>query len=776
MSAAVKRELWAKSRHDGRRPWTLERHLRDTEEVAAALFAVGSRWGRNWSRFFRIPEGSHARLLLHLRVAALFHDLGKANEEFVAAVNGASAPQTLRHEHLSALVLSLPVVRNWLSANPDLDADIVTGAVLSHHMKASDSGHWKWCQPHGQPVLELRLQDDQVTRILDRVRNVGGLPSAPALPEAAWRADAPAWEDAFRCGECAARHFRRDIRQDAARRALLLATKAGLVAADAVASALVRTDRPIAEWIRRVPHGPRLDGDQIEAAIIAPRAAAVARRNGPFSFHAFQEQAASIGSRGLLLAACGAGKTLAAWKWAQQQARDREIGRVIFLYPTRGTATEGFRDYVSWAPEDEAALVHGTADYELEAMQTNPSEGGAGKDFSRSEEEARLFALGLWSRRYFSATVDQFLSFMEHSYSSTCLLPALADSAVILDEVHSFDQRMFDDLIAFLREFDVPVLCMTATLSLGLRTQLVGAGLRVYPSETEAAQLTDLEQKENHPRYALQRLPGDDEALQRAVEAFRAGRRVLWVVNVVARAQALADRLQTALGSRVVCYHSRYRLQDRQGIHRETVDAFNRRDIPVIAVTTQVCEMSLDLDADVLLSETAPIPSLVQRFGRANRHLARGADFRAALHVYPPVNGRPYDAEELAPVDRFLDDLGAGDLSQRRLREALERHAPQARVSDGSARFLDGGYFATPGDFRDADDFTLPCVLDGDLDAVRALVDAGHPYDGFVIGVPRRSAIERDPISQAWLPRHLHVAASAAYENDRGFRTEGDVQ
>src|SRR5437867_9676942 len=98
-------------------------------------------------------------------------------------------------------------------------------------------------------------------------------------------------------------------------------------------------------------------------------------------------------------------------------------------------------------------------------MAANPSEATEGKSFEKlTEDRDRLFALGLWSRRYFSATVDQFLGFIEHDYKSLCLLPALADSALIIDEVHSFDIRMFDCLIGFLRAFDMPVLCMTATL------------------------------------------------------------------------------------------------------------------------------------------------------------------------------------------------------------------------------------------------------------------------------------------------------------------------
>lgn len=50
-------------------------------------------------------------------------------------------------------------------------------------------------------------------------------------------------------------------------------------------------------------------------------------------------------------------------------------------------------------------------------MLTNPSDATKGKKFLPDETQERLFALGFWPKRYFSATVDQFLSFLEHSYS-----------------------------------------------------------------------------------------------------------------------------------------------------------------------------------------------------------------------------------------------------------------------------------------------------------------------------------------------------------------------
>jgi CRISPR-associated endonuclease/helicase Cas3 len=127
-------KLLAKSRRNGQE-LTLARHLTDTEEAAQTIFRLDGRWGKNWRRFFKLDTPlAGERFLLNLRVAALFHDIGKANEDFYAAVDANKPlPQLLRHEHLSAVVLCLPEVRQWLAQNELLDVDIVTAAVLSHH-------------------------------------------------------------------------------------------------------------------------------------------------------------------------------------------------------------------------------------------------------------------------------------------------------------------------------------------------------------------------------------------------------------------------------------------------------------------------------------------------------------------------------------------------------------------------------------------------------------------------------------------------------------------
>jgi CRISPR-associated endonuclease/helicase Cas3 len=745
------------------------------------------------------------KFLLCLAVAALFHDIGKANEDFLAAVSTSGfLPQTLRHEHLSALILCLPEVRDWLSENQNLDIDIITAAVLSHHLKASRSAtttkggqSYKWGEPKGKSSFRLYLNHPEVRETLNRIAKVAQLDinSIPQLAQGDWGVD-PAWGKAIKNGRNWADDLAEKIEEDEECQLLLAAVKAGLIASDAVASGLVREDIKINDWIDNVLHIDAIESDEIDREIIYPRLGQILAKKEGKQFnleqfrqdntperleqlkeemlHGFQKNLEFKSDRTLLLAGCGVGKTLAAWVWAQAQAKQHRVSKVIFLYPTRGTALEGFKDYVSWAPEADAALVTGTARYELEAMRENPDDEKSNKIY-RTEADERLYALGFWSKRFFSATVDQFLSFMEHSYQSLCLIPALVDSLIIIDEVHSFDRSMFDNLISFLQHFDIPVLCMTATLPTSRREELVKAGLTVYPTPEEREKLEDLQVTEERERYRLHRLEKFDLAFAKAVNAYREGKRVLWVVNTVDRCIAISEKLAAHLDTdRVLTYHSRFKLADRQNAHKQTVAAFQaEKDKPperAIAVTTQVCEMSLDLDADVLITELAPISSLVQRFGRANRHLYR--DF-ADIYVYEAPKEKPYHKDDLDRAKEFLASFsGKGNMSQYALAEGLENFSKSERDADGAARFLDSGYFAIPGDFRDADEFTVPCILKKDLDTVKPFFDKGskqkHKKEGYIINTPKNQIVT-DESKPAWMPKYLSIAPSDKYNELRGF-------
>ena len=375
-------------------------------------------------------------------------------------------------------------------------------------------------------------------------------------------------------------------------------------------------------WIEETFDPSRLCDERfVRDEIIEKRVAEIKRQGNGFQWNEFQDQCARLPGRALLLAPCGSGKTLAAWRWIEAQVRERAAAHV-FLYPTRATAKEGFRDYVSWAPE--AALMHATSAFDLDGMFANSDDA---QHESQYEVERRLFSLGFWGRRAFSATVDQFLAFLQYGYGPMCMLPVLADSVVVIDEVHSFDRNMFAALKEFLKRFDVPVLCMTATLPNDRRAELTGeCGMNEYADKP--GRLKDTSEA---LRYRL-REATEAEARDRIRAALADGRRVLWVVNQVKRAQLAAiglacdferregqDKLHVAGGVPLLCYHSRFKLADRVKRHDAVVQAFRKGRPAALAITTQVCEMSLDMDADLLVTEACPVTSLIQRMGRCNR-------------------------------------------------------------------------------------------------------------------------------------------------------------
>src|SRR5262249_18655396 len=150
----------------------------------------------------------------------------------------------------------------------------------------------------------------------------------------------------------------------------------------------------------------------------------------------------------------------------------------------------------------------------------------------------------------------------------------LADSVMVVDEVHSFDRAMFSALLGFLKTFDVPVLCMTATLQKGRMGHLVPLMDKVYGKEDRPGELTEIA---DAPRYQVSRVQESDieQLVRRAVKA---DRRVLWVVNQVSRAQLAHAKLK-GLAAPLICYHSRFKLDDRVERHRETVAAI-RADCP----------------------------------------------------------------------------------------------------------------------------------------------------------------------------------------------------
>jgi CRISPR-associated endonuclease/helicase Cas3 len=140
------------------------------------------------------------------------------------------------------------------------------------------------------------------------------------------------------------------------------------------------------------------------------------------------------------------------------------------------------------------------------------------------------------------------------------------------------------------------------------------------------------------------------------------GRITLVVCNTVDRACRTFDELRNLAPTQEVrLVHSRFRAAERsawrqQFLGRETCTAGTNR----IIVATQVVEAGVDVSAGCVVTDLAPWPSLVQRFGRCARYggdgicvvVDRGRDDQLAL---------PYSVEELESAWAALATIGSGN-------------------------------------------------------------------------------------------------------------------
>ena len=353
-------------------------------------------WEQNGCAIFGLTSGQLPEFVTNLQLAALFHDLGKANDEFQATLRH-RGQQAIRHEHLSALLLYLQPIRDWLcrDGTAGIDFETILSAVVSHHLKVNDQEFAR------DFFLELTLlMCLPKTQISSNAYNSQNRSSAPRPHLSAYdrsrsfEHDVHPRKDLLGIWVCSMHNFKRKLQKGSERHRLLVAAKAGLIAADSAGSALIREGHYLKKWINDCFEYDPLTADWVEKKIIQQRISEIERKSDcAFAWHDFQIAAGELGKRALLLSGCGTGKTLAAWNWIKNQLSQRPASRVTFFYPTRATATEGFRDYVSWAGGEDATLLHGTAAYDLAGMFQNPGDPRHGGDY-HVQRTASCFAIG----------------------------------------------------------------------------------------------------------------------------------------------------------------------------------------------------------------------------------------------------------------------------------------------------------------------------------------------------------------------------------------------
>lgn len=703
--------------------------LEETQD--AQLSAVGLS-GKTWKDRFRQT----------VLLSAFCHDLGKANEQFQAMLRGRlSHKQAIRHEALSLLIVQDPRLEKWLYGFLEEPRD------LSFLLWAAAGHHRKFPPGEAENGTGIRLKLFLGHRDFHRTLTVGAkmleLGEPPVLSDINWKLIG--MKSPYRRLkeiELQANGFW-DSCSDEERRFLAI-TKACVIAADVAGSAIPRTEEKLSGWIRRALQ--KKPGQRELKKIIDQRLRGAMPRP-------FQEKLGATTARVVLAkAGCGSGKTLGAYIWAAARAPGK---RIFFSYPTTGTATEGFRDYLI-DPTLNAQLVHSRVSVDLELLDVGDEKDAEEKQADRL---MTIEALEAWSASITSCTVDTVLGLTQNQKRGLFAWPAFAGAAFVFDEIHAYDDRLFASLLRFLSTCrGVPCLLMTASLP---HTRLTALQEEMRPIGESVEIVTGPADLEALPRY--QKLIGEDK-WNVVEQVFRENGKILWVANTVGRARRFAEEAESR-GLRPLVYHSRFRYEDRVRQHGRIVDAF-REEGPVLAIATQVAEMGLDLSADLLVTDLAPIAPLIQRLGRLNRRSTpESPNPPKPFLVIEPDTTHPYESMDVQDSRIWLERLGMNPASQTDLVQAWAAlgEGGQQRI-DKEAAWTDGGFETTPRHLRKSTP-GITVILQEDIEIVkRGEIEPARVSIPMTLP-PRGTAWSKWPKEAfAYVPPPEHIA----YDPERG--------
>jgi CRISPR-associated endonuclease/helicase Cas3 len=383
----------------------------------------------------------------------------------------------------------------------------------------------------------------------------------------------------------------------------------------------------------------------------------------------------------------GSGKTEAAlWRFA----RLYEAGLVDGLYfalPTRAAAVQihgRVQRFVSnlFPPEHRPAVVLAVPGYD-------PGEDAAGIGLAEYDGQAAGHPDNdkPWAsenpKRFLTAqiavgTVDQAMLGSLKVKNAHMRAASLARNLLVVDEVHASDTYMSEILAATLDAHlgaGGYALLMSATLGSVARRRWLGetgeSGLAdaidvPYPAVSAPNVVADAGENNQAKTVGMAARPimREPATIARvAWDAARAGARALVVRNTVSCAVAAHQAVLDLAGDEMskLLHHGRYAAGDRKrldGCVEKLLGKGSPRTAGCVVVGTQTLEQSLDIDADLLITDLCPADVLLQRIGRLHRH--PGTD-RPAGYAAPQCIVLTPAGDDLAPLlDRGQDANGLG--------------------------------------------------------------------------------------------------------------------
>lgn len=259
-------------------------------------------------------------------------------------------------------------------------------------------------------------------------------------------------------------------------------------------------------------------------------------------------------------------------------------------------------------------------------------------------------------------SIDRILLSLMNSRHYPLLEMALNNSYMVIDEIHSYSPYTLSlilNALEYLRKFhNTKIMVMSATLPELIEKELASRieSKEIFPQDMiekryKSKKRVELDYKDEYL----------DNYIDEIVKGFENGRKVLVVLNTVNNSVDTFKRIvekkkSLKYGKEILLLHSRFTQEDRDQKNRfiEKLKGKKYKERPFILVSTQVVEVSLDIDFDIMFTEISPFDSLVQRCGRVNRKGKKGV---SQVRIFNVERELPYEKSQIDETKSILKNF-----------------------------------------------------------------------------------------------------------------------
>ncbi|RLG00449.1 hypothetical protein DRN58_03515 [Thermococci archaeon] len=338
-----------------------------------------------------------------------------------------------------------------------------------------------------------------------------------------------------------------------------------------------------------------------------------------FKLRNFQEIVSNTRGNTLILIPTGEGKTEAALLWALNNLKNQHT-KIIYTMPTQVTSNALYKRFVDYFGKENVGLVHSASSLILE------------ENFENTDKKTKeSIIMKVFSKPITVCTLDSFiLSFLNlHKWPLSNLY--FKNSLLIIDEIHSYDAQMLGALkraLEFTQKNGNFFCIMSATIPEKIKQDII--------SQFKITEISEEELFKKSPVKIVKLNLKIEDVINRIMDDFKNNKKILVVCNTIKKSKKIYSLLkkkncfETTEGyvknkesynreANLILYHSQFIKRHRKLKEDEIREKEKWKGRGLILIATQVVEISLDIDFDVLYTELAPIDSVIQRIGRVNR-------------------------------------------------------------------------------------------------------------------------------------------------------------